>query len=79
MWKYEVSNTDHTLMQGVELINRLVRGEPEHTIGIVYHATADGRQAATHERAASAGAGEKRLGTTVVRPDAAASGGVVRG
>src|SRR5438094_480623 len=24
MWKYEVSNTDHSLMQGVELINRLL-------------------------------------------------------
>ena len=24
MWKYEVSNTDHTLMQGVELVNRLL-------------------------------------------------------
>jgi hypothetical protein len=30
MWKYEVSNTDHSLMQGVELINRLLLGEPEH-------------------------------------------------
>ena len=24
MWKYEVSNTDHSLMQGVELVNRLM-------------------------------------------------------
>jgi protoporphyrinogen oxidase len=61
MWKYEVSNTDHTLMQGVELANRLVLGEAEHTIGIVYHATTDGRQAALHERSGVAGSGEKRL------------------
>jgi hypothetical protein len=61
MWKYEVSNTDHTLMQGVELVNRLLTGEPETTIGLVYSTTADGRQAADHERAAVAGSGEKRL------------------
>lgn len=61
MWKYEVSNTDHTLMQGVELINRLLLGEPETTIGIVYESTADGREAARHERSAKAGSGEKRL------------------
>jgi protoporphyrinogen oxidase len=57
MWKYEVSNTDHTLMQGVELVNRLVLDEPETTIGIKYEVTEDGRKAATHERAPVAGAG----------------------
>jgi protoporphyrinogen oxidase len=61
MWKYEVSNTDHTLMQGVELVNRLLRGEAETTIGMVYRITDDGRQAAVHERSALAGSGEKRL------------------
>ena len=61
MWKYEVSNTDHTLMQGVEVVNRLLLGEPETTIGIVYATTDDGRRAATHERPAHAGSGEKRL------------------
>ncbi|MBS0195516.1 MAG: FAD-dependent oxidoreductase [Planctomycetes bacterium] len=61
MWKYEVANTDHTLMQGVELVNRLVLGEPETTIGVVYRITEDGRQAAVHERSAKAGSGEKRL------------------
>jgi protoporphyrinogen oxidase len=30
-WKYEVSNQDHSLMQGVELINWLVHGSPEVT------------------------------------------------
>ncbi|MBL8764699.1 MAG: FAD-dependent oxidoreductase [Phycisphaerae bacterium] len=60
MWKYEVSNTDHTLMQGVELVNRLLLDEPETTIGMVYSSTQDGRQAATHERSAVAGSGEKR-------------------
>lgn len=34
LWKYEVSNTDHTLMQGVELVNRLLLGEGEKTIGM---------------------------------------------
>ena len=31
-WKYEVSNQDHTFMQGVELINRLLLGEKETTV-----------------------------------------------
>lgn len=31
-WKYEVSNQDHSLMQGVELINLLIKGEKEITI-----------------------------------------------
>ncbi len=31
-WKYEVSNQDHSLMQGVELVNRLVLGKPELTV-----------------------------------------------
>jgi protoporphyrinogen oxidase len=30
-WKYEVSNQDHSLMQGVELVDRLVMGVPEVT------------------------------------------------
>ncbi len=30
-WKYEVSNQDHSLMQGVELVNRLVLRVPEVT------------------------------------------------
>lgn len=61
MWKYEVANTDHSLMQGVELVNRLLLGEPEETIGIVYRVTQDGRQAAEHQRSRLAGSGEKRL------------------
>jgi protoporphyrinogen oxidase len=31
-WKYEVSNQDHTFMQGVELANRLLLDEPEVTV-----------------------------------------------
>lgn len=58
MWKYEVSNTDHAVMQGVELVNRLLRGEPETTIGIRYESTNDGREAARHERSAVAGSGD---------------------
>ena len=30
-WKYEVSNQDHSLMQGVEVVNRLVLAIPETT------------------------------------------------
>src|SRR5690606_11951173 len=50
-------NTDHTLMQGVELINRLLLGEAEQTIGIKYESTLDGRNAAHHERSTLAGSG----------------------
>ncbi len=74
LWKYEVSNTDHTLMQGVEVVNRLVLGEPEVTTGIVYETTDDGREAASHERSAVAGSGEKKLaGTVVVKATSGAS------
>jgi len=31
-WQYEVSNQDHSFMQGVEVVNRILRGEPEVTI-----------------------------------------------
>ncbi|MBC7783424.1 MAG: FAD-dependent oxidoreductase, partial [Burkholderiales bacterium] len=64
MWKYEVSNTDHSLMQGVELANRLILDEPEQTIGLVYSSTANGREAAVHGvvngRSAHAGSGDPR-------------------
>jgi len=30
-WKYEVGNMDHSVMQGVELVNRLTAGEEEKT------------------------------------------------
>lgn len=30
-WKYEVSNQDHSVMPGVELVNRLAFGIPEVT------------------------------------------------
>jgi protoporphyrinogen oxidase len=60
MWKYEVANTDHSLMQGVELINRLFHGEPEQTIGIKYESTLDGRNAAKHERSTLAGSGDPK-------------------
>ncbi|MGE5609648.1 MAG: protoporphyrinogen/coproporphyrinogen oxidase [Bacillota bacterium] len=60
MWKYEVSNTDHSLMQGVELVNRLLQGEAELTIGMRYSSTADGRNAAVHERSKVAGSGDPK-------------------
>lgn len=31
-WKYEVSNQDHALMQGVEVVDFLLKGEPEVTV-----------------------------------------------
>jgi protoporphyrinogen oxidase len=30
-WKYEISNMDHSVMQGVEVVNALLLGEPERT------------------------------------------------
>jgi protoporphyrinogen oxidase len=30
-WKYEISNQDHSLMQGVELVDKLIHGVPEVT------------------------------------------------
>ncbi len=72
MWKYEVSNTDHTLMQGVELVDRLMLGEPEITIGMRYASTQDGRQAAVHERSVLAGSGDpRRKGTAYAYADKA--------
>jgi protoporphyrinogen oxidase len=61
MWKYEVANTDHSIMQGVELIDRLLLGQNEVTIGVKYESTEDGRKAAVHERPGVAGSGEKKL------------------
>ena len=60
MWKYEVSNTDHTLMQGVELVNRLLLGEPEITIGMKYESTADGRTRPSTNAASSQAAATRR-------------------
>jgi len=65
MWKYEVSNTDHSLMQGVELANRLLLNEPETTIGMKYTSTLDGRNAAVHERSGVAGSGDPKKASTV--------------
>lgn len=33
LWKYEISNTDHSLMQGAEVVNRLLLNEPETVAG----------------------------------------------
>lgn len=32
LWLYEIGNMDHSVMQGVELINHLLRGEPERVV-----------------------------------------------
>lgn len=61
MWKYEVANTDHSLMQGVEAVDRLLSGTEETTIGMRYKVTEDGRKTGEHVRPARAGSGEKRL------------------
>jgi len=37
-WKYEVGNQDHSFMQGVEIVERLLRGRPEITIADPNHA-----------------------------------------
>ncbi len=66
MWKYEVANTDHSVMQGVECVNRILLGEAEQTIGLTYNVTEDGRNAAIHERPGVAGSGEKRIKPDVV-------------
>ena len=83
MWKYEVANTDHTLMQGVELVNRLLLGEPEQTIGIKYESTLDGRNAAKHERSTLAGSGDpkkmKELAELTGKAPAVAHPGTVDG
>jgi hypothetical protein len=31
-WRYEVSNQDHSAMQGVEVVDRLLCGTPESTV-----------------------------------------------
>jgi protoporphyrinogen oxidase len=38
LWKYEVSNQDHSFMQGVEVVDRLVSGLPEITAADPNHA-----------------------------------------
>lgn len=74
MWKYEVSNTDHTLMQGVELVNRLLLGEAESTIGIKYESTLDGRNAAHHERPVMAGSGDPKRAAEAYKGQLAGGG-----
>lgn len=74
LWKYEVANTDHSVMQGIELVDRLALGKPEQTVGITYKVTDDGRQAAEHERPAVAGSGEKRLGQQIESKNVTAAG-----
>lgn len=79
MWKYEVSNTDHSLMQGVELIDRLLLDERETTIGMTYASTTDGRNAALHEKPALGGhrapdIAEEELGVTVSKVNGQSGG-----
>ncbi len=35
-WKYEVSNMDHTFMQGVEVVNRITMGDPEAEVTLLH-------------------------------------------
>jgi len=76
MWKYEVSNTDHSIMQGIEAVDRILEGKEEQTIGIVYSVTEDGRTAANHERPSVAGSGEKRIGSQIETKDVTAVGDI---
>jgi len=60
MWKYEVANTDHSVMQGVEWAERELHGTPETTIGLRYEPGDDGRLVAASVRPDAAGSGERR-------------------
>ncbi len=44
LWKYEVANTDHSMMQGVELVNYWHFNIPECTKEIKYKSTDTGRE-----------------------------------
>jgi protoporphyrinogen oxidase len=50
-WKYEVGNQDHTCMQGVELVDRLLLGRPELT---VFHPTQANAGVRRHDQALQA-------------------------
>lgn len=63
LWKYEVANSDHSVMQGVEYADRITKGTPETTIGIRYDT--DG---IAHVRPDVAGSGEKRIATSRPAP-----------
>jgi len=54
------SPTPTTPDAGVELVNRLINGEAETTIGMKYASTVDGRNAAVHERSHVAGSGDPK-------------------
>lgn len=59
-WKYEVANQDHTCMQGVELVDRLLLGTPELTVSCPAKANAGVRRAAiTQSQPAMLGAGAR--------------------
>jgi protoporphyrinogen oxidase len=59
-WKYEVSNQDHSFMQGVELVDRLLGGTPEVTYPHPVRANSGEFLAADDERAPDPGPGERR-------------------
>jgi protoporphyrinogen oxidase len=61
MWKYEVANTDHSIMQGVEWANRILLGESETTVGLRYAPNDEGRTLVHHDRPAVAGSGQPRV------------------
>jgi hypothetical protein len=49
----------------VELVNNWLLGEAEQTIGMKYASTADGRNAAVHERSQLAGSGDPKKAAAV--------------
>lgn len=70
LWKYEVSNTDHAVMQGVEWANRVLLHQPEETIGVRYEVADHGRGKATVYRPAAAGSGQPRTPMPEPKPPA---------
>jgi protoporphyrinogen oxidase len=54
-WKYEVSNQDHSLMQGVELVDRLAEGNEELTLNRPNEVNSGKRAATARPRAVSHG------------------------
>ena len=58
-WKYEVSNQDHSFMQGVELVDRLLGGTPEVTYPHPVRANSGEVLTGDGERSSALGPGKK--------------------
>jgi len=49
-WRYEISNMDHSVMQGVEVVDSLLLDRPEQTWGLVEAAASEPREAPSPAR-----------------------------